>query len=717
MKNLNSWFSNILNSSQDISKKVKSYKYAFWLMLLSAINPGYANNWENLQDQNSQQYISNQLDLAWIIANSVDNNIDVKVDKEKFLKIYYQFENKKWLENFNSYFNEFLLKAFLNLIEEWYEIKWHKELDEITKIIKNLTNNEVKITYWSSLPENSEFSETLIVEWKIKSWELKLEKEWSMDKFMRNISNNDVDVNLNLSNLMNIFFNDLPKSLDSAISKLIETNNQLIKSEALNRDLNNQINSKDYQIKTLKEEIDKTVLEYETQLEELKKQFTSEKDELTDSHKKLILNLEEKHKSEINTKLNEINSKDKEIEELKNNHQKNIKELNDKHLEELKRLEDKHNWNLIDIKNDNQLKIEEKNKKISDLEKEIENLREVNKSQKEVFEATIKNLRVEINASNLKNNDLSNLITNKEVIISELNKEITKLKKDIESKSDQIKNLVNDKSQLNNQIWTIDWLKDSLMSEAQQNLVEAQKLNSTYQARIDELQLEIDKNNKRIIELEKYLTKYNQALIENKTLRDNLEEAKKLISSIPQKDTQINELSKQVKELADLNQKLNNVLNLNKELSAENEILLKDNKNVDSLRESVKKLNDEINYLRDENKRKDERLISESKRISQLWQQIELINSKHQELIKTKSNISNSKLIAELWELNSNYKKLVEKFNLIDKQNQSLLDENSRLKKQLADALTKNSQIEDRLKKEYQRKLADIIKEKFWSKN
>ena len=110
MKNLNSWFSNILNSSQDISKKVKSYKYAFWLMLLSAINPGYANNWENIQDQNSQQYISNQLDLAWIIANSVDNNIDVKVDKEKFLKIYYQFENKKWLENFNSYFNEFLLK-------------------------------------------------------------------------------------------------------------------------------------------------------------------------------------------------------------------------------------------------------------------------------------------------------------------------------------------------------------------------------------------------------------------------------------------------------------------------------------------------------------------------------------------------------------------------------------------------------------------------------
>lgn len=36
--------------------------------------------------------------------------------------------------------------------------------------------------------------------------------------------------------------------------------------------------------------------------------------------------------------------------------------------------------------------------------------------------------------------------------------------------------------------------------------------------------------------------------MKNKTLRDNLEEAKKLISSIPQKDTQINELSKQVKK-------------------------------------------------------------------------------------------------------------------------------------------------------------------------
>lgn len=707
----------IIELTKTLPKNVKAARLAISLMILSALNSSYAQEENSVEKVTWDQQISltetsNQVQQAKLISKSVGEKIDMVLVKKQLIELFNDFEWKKWIKDFDIYYQEFLLQAFLNLIKDWYQINWYQDLDELIKIINSLSKNEIKIKTWKSIPQNSEFKDNFIIEWDLKGKELKLEVEWGFDKFVRWVSDSEIKMEVNLSKMLDIYFDSLPDSLGAARDLNIKLQSSLLESENKLNELETKNKTQEFTIESLNLEIDKLQKQYEDTKLGLINKAKEEKENAEKKHKSEIEDLKKKHQEELEKKSNEITQKNTEIEEIKKTHQKEIEDLKKKQQEELKRLEDKNNENLIKLNQENQIKTNEIQKKLDEANIELESLKLAHKNEINLLNSQIDNFKKEIEKASVKITQLTNNITTLNLNIDNFKKEIENLKRDITSKKTQIDNLKTDKEKLNSQIGSIDTMKDELLNQAQLSLTESQKLNTTNENKIQSLEKELKQKEQKIVELEKYLELYNNSLTEITKLKESLDSIWKIAQSVPEKNNKITELNTEIQKLKSSLEKMEEIKSENERLKKLNSDLTQENKIVEDLKIEIKDLKTQIEFLTSENTRKDERLDSEAERIKQLWVQIEALNKKYWELIKTKANISNSKLVSEMAELNKNYSDLQKKYDDILEKYKLIQDENSKLKQQLAKS---TQEIED-LKAQHKKRIEQLIKDQLTKK-
>ena len=376
------------------------------------------------------------------------------------------------------------------------------------------------------------------------------------------------------------------------------------------------------------------------------------KNNINDLHE--LLNEKESKEKEL---LNDLNSlkilleeKNKELEEIKINQNENIKTCEDltECLNEAGNQIKNKEMIIEELKN----KIEINNKEINDLNNIINELKEEEEKEKNNYENIIQELKDNINNLNNKINELNNKLNLNEKEINALNNEKTsqlKSKENYEKRINQLKEQINKLKEENNP------------------------------NKIREKTLELDNLNKKINKLQE----------ENDKLKNKLDIITKEQKVQPKNSDLINENNILKNQIKLLEKNYDNISLKNKELLQQ----INQNQNQRNRPYSESKDVKELNNLKQENKRLNEKIISlekHKKGEDKLKNEIKNKDKTHEEFETEFHQIiqDNDEKIKEI----KNLKKQIDNLNRENTRNKNTIDN---LRKEITD---KNKIIEDNKK-------------------
>ena len=448
------------------------------------------------------------------------------------------------------------------------------------------------------------------------------------------------------------------------------------------------------------------------------------KNNINDLHE--LLNEKESKEKEL---LNDLNSlkilleeKNKELEEIKINQNENIKTCEDltECLNEAGNQIKNKEMIIEELKN----KIEINNKEINDLNNIINELKEEEEKEKNNYENIIQELKDNINNLNNKINELNNkLILNEKEInalnnekisqlkskenyekrINQLKEQINKLKEETEKEKNNYENIIQElKDNINNLNNKINELNNKLiLNEKEINALNNEKISQlkskeNYEKRINQLKEQINKlkeeNNpnkirEKTLELDNLNKKINKLQEENDKLKNKLDIITKEQKVQPKNSDLINENNILKNQIKLLEKNYDNISLKNKEL------LQQINQNQRNRPYSESKDVKELNNLKQENKRLNEKIISlekHKKGEDKLKNEIKNKDKTHEEFETEFHQIiqDNDEKIKEI----KNLKKQIDNLNRENTRNKNTIDN---LRKEITD---KNKIIEDNKK-------------------
>jgi len=448
------------------------------------------------------------------------------------------------------------------------------------------------------------------------------------------------------------------------------------------------------------------------------------KNNINDLHE--LLNEKESKEKEL---LNDLNSlkilleeKNKELEEIKINQNENIKTCEDltECLNEAGNQIKNKEMIIEELKN----KIEINNKEINDLNNIINELKEEEEKEKNNYENIIQELKDNINNLNNKINELNNkLILNEKEInalnnekisqlkskenyekrINQLKEQINKLKEETEKEKNNYENIIQElKDNINNLNNKINELNNKLnINEKEINALNNEKTSQlkskeNYEKRINQLKEQINKlkeeNNpnkirEKTLELDNLNKKINKLQEENDKLKNKLDIITKEQKVQPKNSDLINENNILKNQIKLLEKNYDNISLKNKEL------LQQINQNQRNRPYSESKDVKELNNLKQENKRLNEKIISlekHKKGEDKLKNEIKNKDKTHEEFETEFHQIiqDNDEKIKEI----KNLKKQIDNLNRENTRNKNTIDN---LRKEITD---KNKIIEDNKK-------------------
>ena len=448
------------------------------------------------------------------------------------------------------------------------------------------------------------------------------------------------------------------------------------------------------------------------------------KNNINDLHE--LLNEKESKEKEL---LNDLNSlkilleeKNKELEEIKINQNENIKTCEDltECLNEAGNQIKNKEMIIEELKN----KIEINNKEINDLNNIINELKEEEEKEKNNYENIIQELKDNINNLNNKINELNNKLNlnekeinalnnekisqlkskeNYEKRINQLKEQINKLKEETEKEKNNYENIIQElKDNINNLNNKINELNNKLiLNEKEINALNNEKISQlkskeNYEKRINQLKEQINKlkeeNNpnkirEKTLELDNLNKKINKLQEENDKLKNKLDIITKEQKVQPKNSDLINENNILKNQIKLLEKNYDNISLKNKEL------LQQINQNQRNRPYSESKDVKELNNLKQENKRLNEKIISlekHKKGEDKLKNEIKNKDKTHEEFETEFHQIiqDNDEKIKEI----KNLKKQIDNLNRENTRNKNTIDN---LRKEITD---KNKIIEDNKK-------------------
>ncbi len=507
--------------------------------------------------QTNGNFIKSFLNIFWA------QNTTLNLPKETLYKIYDDFIKSRsnlW-ENTELYTREMLYQAYLSLIKSWCEINWHKELDTLVNALKILSNGKTEIKYWDWIPENSEFTNKLIITWEIKWNSLEINTKSRFSSWDKNTAQITIDP----TKLSTALASDLSIPQEQAQNLLSAKNVELIKVQKEQTIAERKIWGLEYEIKELNKKITDLWIEKEqTQkkvLDDAENAKNLATEILTNTKKALTTNFEEEKKSLNWT----ITNKDNEIANLNKKYTEAIQKAT-KDAEEAKKLAEE---NL-------KAKLLEQQKLFDKKEAELNGQIQQKQWELEAQSTLIKTQAIEhqkgTDALQRTNNELNTKIIASSNIISSFKTEIDWYQKTIKEKDEE----------LNKRQSIIDNLQKEKDKIVKDNAADIMTLNTSLTKAHETLKLSETKVAELKNQIQLLQTEWGSKNQEISRLKE-IEAIKK------QLDEEVKKLKKQLEVIPKLEAQVSDLQAKNSKLTADNKSLNENNTNLKTYKQKADK--------------------------------------------------------------------------------------------------------------------------------
>ncbi len=715
----NIWINNNLpdleqNNSQN-SKNIfrtnnfSKYILAVSLSISSIIMSEKSNAEEEIQDlsQNeTSQRINDSREIINVLSDFFTEQ-NIELDKTKLDDLYDQYFEWKIWPNTKLYLKNILLEGYLWMLEEWYSVVWYQELDELVEKIDELSNWEISINFWDSMPQDSEFNEKITIVWEISNNNLRIQESW-WNLFS---NKNETQININNKNLVNVFVSDIPNSFNNSLNRIIEINNKYIELRQQLRNSKQTIDSLEFDIRELNETLSKNEQDYNQEIQRLEEEKNQNISQLEQSLDNEIAELTEKHAQEISDFEERIYTKNSEIEELRNNHNREIENLRATNLREKSRVEDEANQRIVNLQNAFNLDRNEYIEEIEELEEEIENNRRVNQTQTQTLSAQIEELT---NSNEELSDENSNLRNN----ISELNKSLeiirekeASITEELSRKEIEVDTLIEEKNQLVSQINTVGDARWELLNQTQESLRDSESLNQRLNNRIAQLDIEVanlisqiswlEQEKSELLEFEEKAQKLDSAMERLERMRIEVETLTDENNSLEEQNEDLEEENQELEELRDYVDRYN-------QLSPS---LDQANQTVEQLEEQTTRQQNQIEVLETQNNWLQQSLRSQQQNNQTLLNQISSLQESYDDLLKWNIDISEESITQELREQNQVNSRLTQENQELREQAEQANMQRDQAQRELIQAQADFAEKEVEMRREFERKYAEFVRD------
>ena len=472
---------------EEIRKTLLVCSFAIWGILANEKAVSQENS--NPLEKSNVAEVQSGSSIINLLSNFIwrdDKNFEI--NKENLNEFYNSYIESRWRlwSYLDLYLKSKIYDFYLRMLENWYSIDWYKELDELIEKIRFLSDWDLKIRMWNSMPENSEFSKKITIVWEVKWKEIILEEK----KCFILCFNNKIDetnISLNINRLLSSFLLDLPVSYQDALNRLWEERRKYIGLENTLRETDRTVWKLNHTILWLRKEIENL----ENQIKINNENYLKEKEELS---KQAEANLQrnirtltdkyEKEKEELN-KI--IWTKEKKYSELQEKHRQALEKAEQDVRRERVIAEDNLRRSQTSLNRDFNIEKERLQWQINNLRQEVERYKKLLQSQNVSLEEEGRSLRDVINEYNKRIIELENQIKtlqNENVYLHSLNENKTDL---LEEKQNEIDKLITEKNEMIEQHQLVIDTTNQLLMENRSALETSENLIRRLENQIKEL--------------------------------------------------------------------------------------------------------------------------------------------------------------------------------------------------------------------------------------
>lgn len=715
---LNSWNELNTQNSKNSKNRINKYVLAFsiaaativWFSSEKVSATRINNSLENseLSDRNSVTQLNDTKELIGYIWNFFSES-NIELNNIELNELYEKYLSSNLWPNTRIYIKNLLLNAYIEILKSWYTVRWYKDLDELISKIDELSDWKIEIRYDKSMPENSEFKETINIEWEIIWDRINISKKWM--RFWFTSSSNNLSLNIDNKQLLWIFLSDIPNSLKESLDKISELSKiQMSLSQEL-RIYKNNIWLLEFQLEQLREQNRVLELEYNNSIIEINNQKKSALEENQRVLENTIKNLEETQAAEIDKLNKDIEAKNTEIIELRRAHTEELNNIRANHTTEIKRIEDRENNRIIRLQESfNQ----ERNKLRNDillLEEEQNNLRQLYEAQIETLNAQLTELRKDLDSISNQNINLNNQITTLNQVIERLGIDKKSISDELSLKKEELDSLIDEKNQLLWQINTVWWAKDLLLSQTQDSLRRSEALNNRLQTRISQLDSELTWLRWNINRLETENNRLRELESKSRDLVIALDEISQLNMKIEQLENQNTELINRNNRLTNDNEQFSTYREYLDKYNALLPKLEKANEDIKSLEDLIEKMKTDIGILERNNEWLNNSLTNQQRNNWVLLNQITELQKSFNDILSWKITISTESLAENLREKTEENQMLQQENQRLIREREEAIQNESNAKRELIRVQAEYAEKEDQIRREYEKKSAELIRE------
>ncbi|OMJ73897.1 hypothetical protein SteCoe_27314 [Stentor coeruleus] len=657
-----------------------------------------------------EKIISLETSLLEMSKENLKLNIEIE-EKVKFLKFQEvaMGEQKKNIEDLNEKMrkNKFKLKKLLEINKEG-EKNNQKSLQIIEKRKAELFEKESLVCILKE--KNDGLTKKLKdLEDSAQKVNYKVVEEI---KHQKQLSEIEVEEKSKVVESQKKIIDELEDTIQKCNNELIRIKEELEKKADIDANiLENAISEKNMEIGEYKNALTSTIYEKNLDIEKIKKKFIEiidEKDKEIYMLKETQLSMNIQHNNEMETLKNslaEAESKTKNslkskeklnldlIQSLKDQYNEEVIVLREKlkkseqnYQIEMSRLENQYNSKFDSLKKEENAKVYQIKLEKSTFEKE---LHEKDQEIKELSNQ-VENLKIDMqNAENRKIKDTDNMKKLYEGLIDKIKNKLKKVWTQVKNKEIPKKRIeTNEKSYEN-------IIKDSL--QYIDNLESALKYTEEEFDKVNNIKKQL---NDKILQVEELENRIKNLINENASIRLQDEKNKMVIE---RKNTN---MEKQISRIDEFNTKITeykNKLTEKKEKSKDRGIkiseLLKENeelmKKIEGYESIIKELDEGIAVSEQRKKEAQDMLQDEADKAKAEVKKLLLLDEKNKNDIKT---------------LKTTNTQIEVKIPILEKENQGLKEENSRVKKSVLELEELNKRINDKDVKQYQSQINDLNK-------
>lgn len=681
---------------------------AWWQFPNEQVTSNSDNKWSWARESVSREVqLNNSREIIELLWNFITIQ-DITFQSNQVDFIYDKYKELNLSPNVKLYLKSILLDIYIGILKSWYSIEWYEDLDRFVNIIGELSEWKISVSIWETMPQDSEFSNTITIYWELKSWNLLIEKKWFsiFSIWEKNKSN----IEINFKTLIIALLLDTPNTIEEAKLKIWELNGLYLDLKEELRKSNSKIWELEYEIKKLEKDKEELRKSFELKFEQITNDKINIIQRKIDEHKLEIESLTKIHEKQVSKLETRIWSLQQQIEELIKKHEEEILSINATNTAEIKKLQDEFEERLLRLQESFNEERNNFNIEIESLKKEKQNLLILHEAETSTLKDQIDEL-AQSNTSLLSkitelNNDIINLKQSIEVLMSakeSLNKELTR-------KDEEYKKLQSQYDELTSQINTIENARLALIDQLQSNLSRLESLNTRLKQRINWLETQLWEAKSRIsfFEEEKVrLLKYE----------DDAQELVWALEQIDNMKKEIEALEKEKQSLIEENERLNldslKLKEIQEKLQQYDEILSKLNEalvNVDRLEKENSKLQSDLEQEWVKNEWLQRTIENQRQNINSLLQQLDEYKKAYDDLVKWNITISRDNMTEAMRQLRDENQALNEKIEWLEAQLVEKEQENKSLNQRLQQTVGDYEELIKKMKKDFTDKIAQLMK-------